>query len=207
MRVFAIHQLAAPPWLQRDWDAFKRGYSASLPLQHLPDFKGIETYWEYWYKRPVKLAAPPWLQRDWDLEISSSFSAWWPCSTSLTSKGLRPSNGLLLVTNGLAAPPWLQRDWDGFCLLICGICIPCSTSLTSKGLRRLGYTPLKVWLYLQHLPDFKGIETVVRLSLRVVLHLQHLPDFKGIETLSLSLYLLSGFLQHLPDFKGIETSS
>ena len=35
------------------------------PLQHLPDFKGIETD-NHAINSPVRLAAPPWLQRDWD---------------------------------------------------------------------------------------------------------------------------------------------
>ena len=36
--------------------------------------------------------------------------------------------------------------------------------------------------------------------------LQHLPDFKGIETQCQGASTLSNDLQHLPDFKGIETA-
>ena len=36
--------------------------------------------------------------------------------------------------------------------------------------------------------------------------LQHLPDFKGIETANLSKPIAAAHLQHLPDFKGIETT-
>ena len=35
---------------------------------------------------------------------------------------------------------------------------------------------------LQHLPDFKGIETLYCLQMKYLVFLQHLPDFKGIET-------------------------
>ena len=35
--------------------------------------------------------------------------------------------------------------------------------------------------------------------------LQHLPDFKGIETPEKEAIVDNGALQHLPDFKGIET--
>ena len=35
--------------------------------------------------------------------------------------------------------------------------------------------------------------------------LQHLPDFKGIETIQPYLWIEADILQHLPDFKGIET--
>ena len=79
---------------------------------------------------------------------------------------------------------------------------------------------------LQHLPDFKGIETCINPFVVQTCPLQHLPDFKGIETLGVltsdsilacstsltskglrqkqtSLPLLCRFLQHLPDFKGI----
>ena len=37
-------------------------------------------------------------------------------------------------------------------------------------------------LILQHLPDFKGIETGLGEGIQQIIHLQHLPDFKGIET-------------------------
>ena len=37
---------------------------------------------------------------------------------------------------------------------------------------------------LQHLPDFKGIETGLNARKSAFTSLQHLPDFKGIETLN-----------------------
>ena len=81
---------------------------------------------------------------------------------------------------------------------------------------------------LQHLPDFKGIETIrphltisgrscstslTSKGLRLVVFsyyidthcLQHLPDFKGIETAEEPNTAEPTDLQHLPDFKGIET--
>ena len=61
--------------------------------------------------------------------------------------------------------------------------------------------------YLQHLPDFKGIEILLQLASPFVLHLQHLPDFKGIEIVPRIWKSLSLILQHLPDFKGIEINS
>ena len=64
-----------------------------------------------------------------------------PCSTSLTSKGLR-------------------QQW---CCFRCPDSA-CSTSLTSKGLRLVLYY-IGFCLILQHLPDFKGIETVMRVLL------------------------------------------
>ena len=149
-------------------------------LQHLPDFKGIETHVSTWKRYHGVLAAPPWLQRDWDCITTG-----WPFSITL------------------AAPPWLQRDWDrcGLCwkqilplqhlpdfkgietqgISWCAQTFSCSTSLTSKGLRRYN------------------------LGQCLIFDLQHLPDFKGIETLQASRWLCSLLLQHLPDFKGIET--
>ena len=80
---------------------------------------------------------------------------------------------------------------------------------------------------LQHLPDFKGIEThflsdggrtfacstsLTSKGLRLFssvpsssMALQHLPDFKGIETPKAFQQSSASLLQHLPDFKGIET--
>jgi hypothetical protein len=56
---------------------------------------------------------------------------------------------------------------------------------------------------LQHLPDFKGIETRrLQRQLRIG-RLQHLPDFKGIETGYKCFKSPTMCLQHLPDFKGI----
>ena len=132
---------------------------------------------------PSLLAAPPWLQRDWDYSIRCVFTAYTSCSTSLTSKGLRrviintfgqisscstslTSKGLrqlvlsFNVRRMLAAPPWLQRDWDKHVFPHCFTVSPCSTSLTSKGLRQI-ITGSKAAMqaFLQHLPDFKGIET------------------------------------------------
>ena len=127
-------RLAAPPWLQRDWDVgyglflaesacstslTSKGLRLNLAtdngnnvLQHLPDFKGIETLP---FVCVMRLAT---------------------CSTSLTSKGLRrhPSNNCLWVR--LAAPPWLQRDWDETVFWSRVAMVTCSTSLTSKGLRQ-----------------------------------------------------------------------
>ena len=104
----------------------------------------------------------------------------------------------------------------------------CSTSLTSKGLRLDTFNQTKQFHHLQHLPDFKGIETRTCLYCAWRSLLQHLPDFKGIETTwritsplgnACSTSLTSKglrrhrcsskllyYLQHLPDFKGIETS-
>ena len=172
--------LAAPPWLQRDWDIW------------------------YFYKFTMFfLAAPPWLQRDWDFSMGNT-----------------------LIWSKLAAPPWLQRDWDRLWWRYPHQ-LACSTSLTSKGLRLAFYGEVLVTHVLQHLPDFKGIETCRTHWAYPHVALQHLPDFKGIETLSAlyihqlqacstsltskglrpqrtrSTYLQS--LQHLPDFKGIET--
>ena len=80
--------LAAPPWLQRDWDLAHGWLNQCAYLQHLPDFKGIET------------------QKDLqNITVSA-------CSTSLTSKGLRRVIFFSLQEVNLAAPPWLQRDWD-----------------------------------------------------------------------------------------------
>ena len=128
--------LAAPPWLQRDWDVLT-----------------------FTAKTGSFLAAPPWLQRDWDksslvlklpckLSCSTSLTSkglrrrmyyFWvkchTCSTSLTSKGLRRLEHFLTSVSLLAAPPWLQRDWDITTGYITGD-LACSTSLTSKGLRR-----------------------------------------------------------------------
>ena len=58
---------------------------------------------------------------------------------------------------------------------------PCSTSLTSKGLRH-GRGQCGLAHALQHLPDFKGIETQAHAAAAQGAALQHLPDFKGIET-------------------------
>ena len=58
---------------------------------------------------------------------------------------------------------------------------------------------------LQHLPDFKGIETLFRHVFSLLNALQHLPDFKGIETINEFPTGRLWRLQHLPDFKGIET--
>ena len=80
--------LAAPPWLQRDWDWLSYCQPFDIDLQHLPDFKGIETQYAY-------------------LVLLQT-----PCSTSLTSKGLRPWESIACARSLLAAPPWLQRDWD-----------------------------------------------------------------------------------------------
>ena len=106
----------------------------SLCLQHLPDFKGIETY------------------------FAKNVSTLLPCSTSLTSKGLRRTG---------SSPNSGKTT--------------CSTSLTSKGLRPNKATG-DVWVTLQHLPDFKGIETQHQQTPEQTYFLQHLPDFKGIET-------------------------
>ena len=154
--------LAAPPWLQRDWDFWaiacvnwiscstsltskglrrnKNHYFISeIFLQHLPDFKGIETC------HPLRR-----------VQCSS-------CSTSLTSKGLRRYHCTIVQIERLAAPPWLQRDWDQSMII-------------------------KPWCeFLQHLPDFKGIETKGRPWTAALIFLQHLPDFKGIETCSACL--------------------
>ena len=126
--------LAAPPWLQRDWDIISNIIFESFNLQHLPDFKGIET------------------------SIGRGRRQSSPCSTSLTSKGLRPKSCLLNQRIQLAAPPWLQRDWDWH------------------------YPRHPLPVFLQHLPDFKGIETRHRTPYASATPLQHLPDFKGIET-------------------------
>ena len=58
---------------------------------------------------------------------------------------------------------------------------------------------------LQHLPDFKGIETEEGSLIQILNDLQHLPDFKGIETILIGYFSPVICLQHLPDFKGIET--
>ena len=78
--------LAVPPWLQRDWDNLCFVVRNHLILQYLPDFKGIET--------PLAMKQHLLL----------------PCSTSLTSKGLRRLWVNTKQTIGLAVPPWLQRD-------------------------------------------------------------------------------------------------
>ena len=83
------------------------------------------------------------------------------CSTSLTSKGLRPGSGKTLI-----------------------LAYPCSTSLTSKGLRLESLVLRNFFVYLQHLPDFKGIETTCLQFWHALGFLQHLPDFKGIETVA-----------------------
>ena len=63
--------------------------------------------------------------------------------------------------------------------------------------------PALSFMTLQHLPDFKGIETRrLQRQLRIV-RLQHLPDFKGIETGYKCFKSPTMCLQHLPDFKGI----
>ena len=103
--------LAAPPWLQRDWDPVMFVCLSVLCLQHLPDFKGIET------ALAVSLVSPT------------------SCSTSLTSKGLRLPTSISNHIKDLAAPPWLQRDWDHANTPTRSSLPPCSTSLTSKGLR------------------------------------------------------------------------
>ena len=149
--------LAAPPWLQRDWDIHLICRFWRSSLQHLPDFKGIETSWVALSNTRTCLAAPPWLQRDWDRDCSQMWRLS-PCSTSLTSKGLRPKSCLLNQRIQLAAPPWLQRDWDWH------------------------YPRHPLPVFLQHLPDFKGIETRHRTPYASATPLQHLPDFKGIET-------------------------
>ena len=74
-----------------------------------------------------------------------------------------------------------------------------------KGIETNAYTGDKYDLCLQHLPDFKGIETEVMILSSHRSILQHLPDFKGIETLVIDWIMVILLLQHLPDFKGIET--
>ena len=64
--------LAAPPWLQRDWDLPTTVQPILCNLQHLPDFKGIETERAFALFNWTWLAAPPWLQRDWDSSIRAS---------------------------------------------------------------------------------------------------------------------------------------
>ena len=64
--------LAAPPWLQRDWDLPTTVQHILCNLQHLPDFKGIETERAFALFNWTWLAAPPWLQRDWDSSIRAS---------------------------------------------------------------------------------------------------------------------------------------
>ena len=71
---FARINLAAPPWLQRDWDALD---ALIMPL--------------------FALAAPPWLQRDWDRWQLGVRASWSTCSTSLTSKWLRRSQSIWTV--------------------------------------------------------------------------------------------------------------
>ena len=126
------------------------------------------------------------------------------CSTSLTSKGLRPINWFKRLLTSLAAPPWLQRDWD----------FSASHSFANDILAAPPWLQRDwdfVWVlrlaryFLQHLPDFKGIETNAYTGDKYDLCLQHLPDFKGIETLVIDWIMVILLLQHLPDFKGIET--
>ena len=109
------------------------GSCSGYCLQHLPDFKGIETVL-------AQAALTEYLQHLPDFKgietmLVSYYEGLFACSTSLTSKGLRHVCRIKYF------------HWT-----------TCSTSLTSKGLRR--------WLWfiscrkcLQHLPDFKGIET------------------------------------------------
>ena len=149
--------LAAPPWLQRDWD---RGVSP----------KTLNS----------RLAAPPWLQRDWDIAFDNSlsakscstsltskglrpkaikqFKACASCSTSLTSKGLRPSSPWPCLHRPLAAPPWLQRDWDVLKTTVHPIFVLAAPPWLQ---RDWDSAPLRLVNFssLQHLPDFKGIET------------------------------------------------
>ena len=177
-----LNILAAPPWLQRDWDYFVKRCDMRLSCSTSLTSKGLrrairgqlriwwpcstsltskglrQTSWKT--IEPSLLAAPPWLQRDWDYSIRCVFTAYTSCSTSLTSKGLRQLVLSFNVRRMLAAPPWLQRDWDKHVFPHCFTVSPCSTSLTSKGLRQI-ITGSKAAMqaFLQHLPDFKGIET------------------------------------------------
>ena len=127
------------------------------------------------------------------------------CSTSLTSKGLRPqfccaSRELYFLQH---LPDFKGIETKGSVTV--QLSQSCSTSLTSKGLRLLKYVFLR-FTNLQHLPDFKGIETTMPTRCGLRSTLQHLPDFKGIETASTSIFKHTFNLQHLPDFKGIETN-
>ena len=109
----------------------------SNSLQHLPDFKGIETLCPNLNQRLPTCSTSltsKGLRRlnNWRMIKRQ------PCSTSLTSKGLRPMLVMFLIKRGT-----------------------CSTSLTSKGLRPLEHSYISICLFLQHLPDFKGIETFI----------------------------------------------
>ena len=127
-------------------------------LQHLPDFKGIETN--------VFMVGAPNVRA---------------CSTSLTSKGLRRM-GLeernFFLLQHLPDFKGIETSGSAPHHLFC----TCSTSLTSKGLRLLTLQLCCCCYILQHLPDFKGIETLQPQPERRPFLLQHLPDFKGIET-------------------------
>ena len=172
-----------------------------LRLQHLPDFKGIETFCAFLHlqQSPCSTSLTSKGLRPSDLDNSNSAMS---CSTSLTSKGLRPNIARFSVVPSLAAPPWLQRDWD-------------DSSSSDKNGKWLAAPPwlqrdwdtlvsvLAAWTVLQHLPDFKGIETIEPLTLLTLDDLQHLPDFKGIETRHIFPQWRPVFLQHLPDSKGI----
>ncbi len=59
--------------------------------------------------------------------------------------------------------------------------------------------------FLQHLPDFKGIETYLLLSNPYFVTCSTSLTSKGLRQNELSLFLIEHDLQHLPDFKGIET--
>ena len=172
-------------------------------LQHLPDFKGIETNTSFHTASRLALAAPPWLQRDWDksslvlklpckLSCSTSLTSkglrrrmyyFWvkshTCSTSLTSKGLRRLEHFLTSVSLLAAPPWLQRDWDITTGYITGD-LACSTSLTSKGLRLLLTEQFFARINLAAPPWLQRDWDVIVFSSLSKSVLQHPPDFKGI---------------------------
>ena len=107
-----LKALAAPPWLQRDWDTCTSTFSLHPFLQHLPDFKGIETLTQDNVNSHFNLQhLPDFKGIETGRKLAFQLPA--PCSTSLTSKGLRRNGLLSLVTRPiLAAPPWLQRDWD-----------------------------------------------------------------------------------------------
>ena len=132
-----VRALAAPPWLQRDWDVCHCPPDSSSDLQHLPDFKGIETIWKL-YQLPFDGLQHLPDFKGIETTTVMPFSAISTCSTSLTSKGLRRVFVLLDANPPvLAAPPWLQRDWDNTRVYQTHPRRPCSTSLTSKGLRLL----------------------------------------------------------------------
>ena len=84
----------------------------------------------------MPLAAPPWLQRDWDWWNFSANQSHGPCSTSLTSKGLRLFYSISIFSRTTCSTSLTSKGLRPTQHLTTRTLTPCSTSLTSKGLRR-----------------------------------------------------------------------